>query len=48
MGQTRDFFKKIEDIKNISCKKKKRLRVGKHIQKYYTQKVLMTWITTMV
>ena len=40
MGTTKD--------RNDKDQKKKRLRVGKNTQKYYTKKVLMIWITTMV
>ena len=58
MGKTRDFSKKIRDIKGIfhakigtikNLKKQKILRRGgKDTQKNYTKKILMTQITTKV
>ena len=60
MGKTSDLFKKIRDTKGTFHAKMGRIKnrkgkdlteveeIKKNIQNNYTQKVLMTWTTTMV
>ena len=51
MGNTRDLFKKISDIKGIFLAKMGTIKVrrgGKNTQKNYTKNILLTQITMIV